>query len=60
MGVSTALADRLRPETMHLLLNRFFELALGEVHRYKGTINQFLGNGFMALSGAPIDHEDHT
>jgi class 3 adenylate cyclase/tetratricopeptide (TPR) repeat protein len=57
---STALADRLGPETMHLLLNRFFELALGEVHRYEGTINQFLGDGFMALFGAPISHEDHA
>jgi class 3 adenylate cyclase/tetratricopeptide (TPR) repeat protein len=57
---STSLAERLGPETMHFLLNRFFELALGEVHRYEGTINQFLGDGFMALFGAPIAHEDHA
>jgi class 3 adenylate cyclase/tetratricopeptide (TPR) repeat protein len=57
---STALADRLGAETMHLLLNQFFELALGEVHGYEGTINQFLGDGFMALFGAPIAHEDHA
>ena len=57
---STALAHRLGPETMHLLLNRFFELALGEVHRYEGTVNQFLGDGFMALFGAPTAHEDHA
>jgi class 3 adenylate cyclase/tetratricopeptide (TPR) repeat protein len=57
---STSLAERLGPETMHLLLNRFFELALSEVHRYEGTINQFLGDGFMALFGAPIAHEDHA
>lgn len=57
---STSLAERLGPEIMHLLLNRFFELALGEVHRYEGTINQFLGDGFMALFGAPIAHEDHA
>jgi class 3 adenylate cyclase/tetratricopeptide (TPR) repeat protein len=56
---STALAEKLGPEIMHLLLNRFFELALREVHRYEGTINQFLGDGFMALFGAPIAHEDH-
>ena len=57
---STSLAERLGPETMHLLLNRFFELALSEVHRYEGTVNQFLGDGFMALFGAPIAHEDHA
>ena len=57
---STALAARLGPETMHNLLNQFFDLALGEVHRYEGTVNQFLGDGFMALFGAPIAHEDHA
>jgi class 3 adenylate cyclase len=48
------------PEEMHALLNQFFELALAEVHRYEGTINQFLGDGFMALFGAPLAHEDHA
>ena len=33
-------------------------MALAEVHHYEGTINQFLGDGFMALFGAPIAHED--
>lgn len=41
-------------------MNRFFALALDAVHRYEGTINQFLGDGFMALFGAPIAHEDHA
>jgi len=57
---STALAERLGPEHMHTLLNRFFVLALDAVHRYEGTINQFLGDGFMALFGAPLAHEDHA
>ncbi len=57
---STPIAEKLGPEAMHTLLNRFFELALSEVHRYEGTINQFLGDGFMALFGAPISHEDHA
>ncbi|HEX2165096.1 MAG TPA: AAA family ATPase [Thermoanaerobaculia bacterium] len=57
---STELAERLGPEAMHALLSRFFELALAEVHRYEGTINQFLGDGFMALFGAPVAHEDHA
>jgi predicted ATPase/class 3 adenylate cyclase len=57
---STGLAERLGPEVMHAVLNQFFDLALDEVHRYEGTINQFLGDGFMALFGAPIAHEDHA
>ena len=57
---STGLAERLGPEGMHALLNRLFEVALSEVHRYEGTVNQFLGDGFMALFGAPLAHEDHA
>lgn len=57
---STSLAARVGAEAMHTLLNDFFEVALAEVHRYEGTINQFLGDGFMALFGAPLAHEDHA
>ena len=57
---STGLAERLGPESMHLVLGRFFDLALEEIHRYEGTVNQFLGDGFMALFGAPVAREDHA
>lgn len=57
---STELAERIGPETMHRMLSAFFEVALMEVHRYEGTINQFLGDGFMALFGAPLANEDHA
>jgi class 3 adenylate cyclase/tetratricopeptide (TPR) repeat protein len=57
---STMLAERLGARAMHTLLTRFFELALSQVHHYEGTINQFLGDGFMALFGAPLAHEDHA
>jgi class 3 adenylate cyclase/tetratricopeptide (TPR) repeat protein len=57
---STPLAVRLGGERMHSVLNAFFEASLLEVHRYEGTINQFLGDGFMALFGAPVSHEDHA
>jgi class 3 adenylate cyclase/tetratricopeptide (TPR) repeat protein len=60
LAESTALAERVGPEAMHGLLNHFFELALKELHRYEGTMNQFLGDGFMALFGAPVAHEDHA
>jgi class 3 adenylate cyclase len=33
---------------------------MDEIHRYEGTINQFRGDGVMALFGAPIAHEDHA
>jgi len=55
----TALSEKLDPEDVHGLMDRAFELMLGEVHRYEGTVNQFLGDGLMALFGAPIAHEDH-
>ena len=48
------------PEEVHGCMNRAFELMLAEVHRYEGTVNQFLGDGIMALFGAPIAHEDHA
>jgi len=57
---SSDLAVRLGPEDFHQVVDRFFRVALAEVHRYEGTINQFLGDGFMALFGAPIAHEDHA
>jgi class 3 adenylate cyclase/tetratricopeptide (TPR) repeat protein len=58
MANSTRLAEKLGAEAMHALLQRFFALSLEEVHRYEGTVNQFLGDGFMALFGAPVAHED--
>lgn len=57
---STGLAESLGADEMHALLDRFFDLALREVHRYEGTVNQFLGDGFMVLFGAPLAHEDHA
>ena len=56
---STALAERLGDEQMYKLLNRFFDHALAEVHHYEGSVNQFLGDGFMALFGAPLALEHH-
>ena len=57
---SSAIAAELGPEEFHLVIDHFFQIALTEVHRYEGTINQFLGDGFMALFGAPLAHEDHA
>ncbi|OGL13227.1 MAG: hypothetical protein A3I14_18475 [Candidatus Rokubacteria bacterium RIFCSPLOWO2_02_FULL_73_56] len=56
----TAMSEKLDPEEVHGIMDRAFEVILGAVHRYEGTINQFLGDGVMALFGAPIAHEDHA
>jgi class 3 adenylate cyclase len=57
---STALAQAVDPEVLHDVLDGVFEIMLAEVHRLEGTINQFTGDGIMALFGAPIAHEDHA
>ena len=54
----TALAEGLDPEEVHRIIDRYFELITAEVHRLEGTINQYTGDGVMALFGAPIAHED--
>src|SRR6201988_121894 len=54
----TALAEKLDPEDVHQILDRCFELITSAVHRFEGTINQYTGDGVMALFGAPIAHED--
>src|SRR5204863_4331415 len=54
----TTLAERLDPEEVHRIIERCFELITPEVHRLEVTINQYTGDGVMALFGAPIAHED--
>src|SRR6267378_4740578 len=57
---SMELAERVDPEEWHRLLDRLFRILAAGVHRYEGTINQYTGDGIMALFGAPIAHEDHA
>jgi class 3 adenylate cyclase len=54
----TALARGLDPEVVHEVMEHCFGLITAEVHRFEGTINQYTGDGVMALFGAPIAHED--
>jgi adenylate cyclase len=56
----TALSARLDPEDLHTVMDGCFQHLLDAVHRYEGTVNQFTGDGVMALFGAPIAHEDHA
>jgi class 3 adenylate cyclase/tetratricopeptide (TPR) repeat protein len=57
---SMELAERLDPEEWHGIMDRFFQLLAEGVHRFEGTVNQYTGDGIMALFGAPIAHEDHA
>ena len=57
---SSRLAERLDPEAMHEVMDRALRHMAEAVHRYEGTVNQFLGDGLMALFGAPVALEDHA
>lgn len=57
---STPLAERLGADRMHGVLNEFSEVVFPAAYAYGGSVNQFMGDGFMALFGAPVVHEDHA
>lgn len=56
----TAISEKLDPEEVHQIMDGCFRILMDEIHRYEGTINQFTGDGVMALFGAPVAHEDHA
>ncbi|NIS67903.1 MAG: zinc-ribbon domain-containing protein, partial [Proteobacteria bacterium] len=56
----TSMAEKLDPEEVHQVMDGCFKILMDEIHRYEGTINQFTGDGVMALFGAPVAHEDHA
>src|SRR5215813_27527 len=58
-GSMELLADR-DPEEARKLLDPVLERMIHAVHRYEGTVNQVMGDGIMALFGAPIAQEDHA
>jgi class 3 adenylate cyclase/tetratricopeptide (TPR) repeat protein len=58
-GSMELLADR-DPEEARELLDPVLERMMEAVHRYEGTVNQVMGDGIMALFGAPVAHEDHA
>src|SRR5262249_18833503 len=58
-GSLELLADR-DPEEARRLLDPVLERMMAAVHRYEGTVNQVMGDGIMALFGAPLAHEDHA
>src|SRR5262245_62166570 len=58
-GSMELLADR-DPEEARRILDPVLEHMMEAVHRYEGTVNQVMGDGIMALFGAPLAHEDHA
>jgi class 3 adenylate cyclase len=58
-GSMELLADR-DPEEARKILDPVIERMMEAVHRYEGTVNQVMGDGIMALFGAPLAHEDHA
>ncbi|MFN8600090.1 MAG: AAA family ATPase [Candidatus Binatia bacterium] len=60
MKGSMEIASEVDPEEWHALMDRFFVIASAAVHRWEGTVNQYAGDGIMALFGAPLALEDHA
>src|SRR4029453_1001032 len=58
-GSMELLAER-DPEEARQLLDPVLEQMINAVHRFEGTVNQVMGDGIMALFGAPLAHEDHA
>ena len=56
----TSISEKLDPEEVHQFMDGSFKILMDEVHRHEGTINQFTGDGIMALFGAPVAHEEHA
>jgi class 3 adenylate cyclase len=56
----TSIAEKLDPEEVHQIMDGCFKILMDAIHRYEGTVNQFTGDGVMALFGAPVAHEDHA
>jgi class 3 adenylate cyclase len=54
----TDMARRLDPEMVHEVMDTCFAVLTAEVHHFEGTINQYTGDGVMALFGVPIAHAD--
>jgi class 3 adenylate cyclase/tetratricopeptide (TPR) repeat protein len=56
----TAMSENLDPEEVHQVMDGCFKILMDEIHQYEGTINQFTGDGVMAIFGAPVAHENHA
>src|SRR5437867_2743901 len=57
---SLDLSAHVDAEEWHRIMDRFYAILAEGVHHFEGTVNQFTGDGIMALFGAPVAHEDHA
>jgi class 3 adenylate cyclase len=55
---STALGERLDPESLRHVLARYFDVAREAVERHGGVVEKFIGDAVMAVFGVPVAHED--
>lgn len=55
---STAMGDRLDPESLRNVMARYFDLARAVVERHEGSVEKFIGDAVMAVFGIPVMHED--
>ncbi|MGB2954099.1 MAG: adenylate/guanylate cyclase domain-containing protein, partial [Gaiellaceae bacterium] len=55
---STALGERIDPESLRHVMARYFEMAKAVVERHGGTVEKFVGDAVMAVFGIPVVHED--
>ena len=56
----TSISEKLDPEQVHQIMDGCFKILMDEIHTHQGTINQFTGDGVMALFGAPLAIETHA
>ena len=56
----TSISEKLDPEEVLQIMDGAFKIMMDETHKYEGTVNQFTGDGIMAIFGAPVAHENHA
>jgi len=56
----TSISEKIDPEEVLQIMDGAFKIMMDETHKYEGTINQFTGDGIMAIFGAPVAHENHA
>jgi adenylate cyclase len=54
----TPMSERMAPEQLVEILNEYFELMVESIFKFEGTLDKFMGDGIMALWGAPVAHPD--